>query len=55
MISLQEVLNKKVTTNLTYNDILKIRLMDDYSKEIDKIMQMSYEDFLVYFDNILEE
>ena len=54
MISLKEVLNKKVTSNYTYNDILKIHLMEKYDDEIIKILEMSYEEFLAYFEEILE-
>ena len=49
---IKEIIHKPIVGDITYDYILRQRLGDNYETEIVKILELSIEDFLDYFDNM---
>ena len=47
-------LHKKITDNLTFDDVLKERLGNNYNKAIEKIKHMTLIQFYDFFETIIE-
>ena len=53
-MSIDEILNKRIVGGVTYTTLLKEYLGEKYEKELPRIKQMTYENFLEYFENEVE-
>ena len=53
-MSIDEILNKRIVGGVTYTTLLKEYLGEKYEQELPRIKQMTYENFLEYFENEVE-
>ena len=53
-MNIDEVLQQKVTSNLTYEVILHWILDERYKEEMDKVARMTADEFYEYFELLLE-
>ena len=54
-MTINELLNKPLTTNTTFDSVLRYHLGDRYESEIEKINGMNIAQFYDYFDKLLGE